>query len=216
MASVPVKPEYGPTLGTLLSPQWQSLSRGAQRTVLSAVAVLAALLVAVVLTLLNASYSHSSRVPFSFSYKGLHRVAPEPGQYVRVVSRSSSGRLLYSFAVGPLTLAPYAGEPSGAVPVYAASYIQRLRSSLSHFVLRGEGKTRVNSVPAYDVLYTTTVEGRPMYGRNVLLLPERPGAREGVTISMLTAPGVTSKVQAPLEVGTAGVLQRPLHSFTLG
>ena len=56
------------------------------------------------------------------------------------------------------------------------------------FVLRGEGKTRVNTVPAYDVLYTATVEGREMYGRDVLLLPERAGAREGVEIVMLTAP----------------------------
>jgi hypothetical protein len=216
MAAVPIKAEYGPTLGSLLSPHWRALSRAMQRALLAALAALGALLVALVLTLLNATYSHGGRVPFSFSYKGLHRVAPQPGEYVRIVSRSGSGRLLYSFAVGPLTLAPYTGEPSGAVPVYASGYVQQLRRTLSGFVLRGQGKTRVNSVPAYDVLYTATVEGRQMYGRNVLLLPERPGAREGVTISMLTAPGATKQVQAPLEVGTTGLLARPLRGFTLG
>ena len=216
MAAVPIKPEYGPTLGHVLSPHWQALSRGAQRAVLAALAVLGVLVVATALTLLNASYSRGGRVPFSFSYRGLYRVAPQPGEYMRIASHSSSGRLLYSFAVGPLALAPYAGEPSGALPVYASSYIQQLRSSLAGFVLRGEGKTRVNTVPAYDVLYTATVEGTPVYGRNVLLLPERTAAREGVTISMLTAVGASKQVQAPLEVGTTGVLQRPLRSFTLG
>ena len=216
MAALPIKPEYGPTLGSLLSPSWKSLSRALQSIVLAALALLAALLVALALTLLNASYSHNGRVPFSFSYRGLYRVAPEPGQYVRIVSRSGSGRLLYSFAVGPLTLAPYVGEPSGEVPLYASGYIERLRRSLAGFVLRGEGKTHVNTVPGYSVLYTATVEGRPMYGRNVLLLPERTGAREGVTISMLTAPGASKQVQAPIEVGTNGLLARPLRSFTLG
>ena len=216
MAAVPIKPEYGPTLGSLLSPRWQALSVAARRAVMAGLALLGALLVALVLTLLNARYSHGGRVPFSFSYKGLHRVAPEPGQYVRIVSRSGSGRLLYSFAVGPLTLPPYVGEPSGAVPVYASGYVDELRRNMAGFVLRGQGKTRVNTVPAYAVLYTATVEGRTMYGRNVLLLPEHAGAREGVTISMLTALGASKQVQAPLEVATTGVLQRPLRSFTLG
>ena len=45
-----------------------------------------------------------------------------------------------------------------------------------------------------------------MYGRNILLLPEAPGAREGVTIVMLMAPGANSGVEGPIEVGTTGVL----------
>ncbi len=51
------------------------------------------------------------------------------------------------------------------------------------FVLRGQGSTQINAVPSYatyNIFYTTHRAGRQMYGRDVLLLPERPGARRGV------------------------------------
>jgi hypothetical protein len=216
MVAIPVKPEYGPTLGRLLAPRWRAASPLLRGAVLAAGVALFALAVGAVLTLLSASYTHPGRPAFSFNYRNLRRTAPEPGGFVRVVQRGAGGALLYSFAVGPLTLQPYSGEPSGAVPVYAARYIEGLRRRDAGFVLMGEGKTKVNTVPAYDVLYTALVEGRLMYGRDVLLVPERPAAREGVAIVMLTAPGATHQVQGPLEVGTVGVLQKPLRSFALG
>ena len=74
-------------------------------------------------------------------------------------------------------------------------------------MLRGEGKTKVNTMPAYAVFYTTVLEGRTMYGRDVLLLPERPGAREGVDIVMLTRPTANSAGRRRRsEVASAGVL----------
>ncbi|HEX5225100.1 MAG TPA: hypothetical protein VFW29_08220 [Solirubrobacteraceae bacterium] len=216
MASVPIKAEYGPTLGQVLAPRWRAATPAARIAVRALALLFLALAVAVVLTLLDASYSHGGRVPFSFRYKGLHRVAPDPGGYVKVIQRSGSGRLLYSFAVAPLTLPRYGGELSGELPLYASGYIRSLRSRDPSFVLVGEGKTKVNTVPAYAVLYLTRVNGRALYGRNVLLLGERAGAREGVEISMLTAAGASKHVDGPIEVGTTGVLQRPLRSFTLG
>ncbi len=91
-----------------------------------------------------------------------------------------------------------------------------MRRRYPDFVLRGEGKTRVTTVPGYDVYYTTVVEGRKMFGRDVLLLPERRGAREGVEIVMLTSPTANAQVTAPIEVATVGVLSRPLKSFSFG
>ena len=55
-----------------------------------------------------------------------------------------------------------------------------------------------------------------MYAREVLLLPQAAGAREGVEITMLTAPGASSQILTPLEVATTGVLLRPLKSFAFG
>ncbi len=153
-------------------------------------------------------------MPFSFSYEGLYRVAPDPGGYVKVDARSAGGALKYSYAVAPLRLPPYSGSVTGALPIYAARYIARLAARDSDFVLRGEGKTRVNTVPGYQVLYTTSVEGREMLGRDVLLLPPRSGAREGVTIVMLTSPGASAQVKTPSEVASTGVLLRPLKTFT--
>ena len=215
MAAMPIKAEYGPTLGTLLEPRWRAAAPLTRRAAVAGCILVLALLIAIALSLLDASYSHGGRVPFSFRYRGLYRVAGEPGDYVRLVKRSSSGRLLYSFAVDPLTLPPYTGGQSGELPIYAATYIESLRRRYRGFQLQGEGKTRVNTVPAYAVQFTAIVEGREVFGRDVLLVPEREGAREGVRIRMLTAPDASKHIQAPLEVGTTGVLQRPLRSFSI-
>lgn len=215
MASVPIKAEYGPTLGRLLSSRWRAapwLVRVLVR--LGAVGVVALGVVAF-LTLDNAHYSHGGPVPFSFAYRGLYRVAPDPGGYVKVQRHAPDGRLEDSFAVEPLTLPRYAGWQTGELAVYAAGYIDRLRARDRDFVLRGDGKTRVNQVPAYQVLYTTKIDGRTMWGRDVLLLPQRAGARRGVNIVMLTSPTANARVDSPLEVASAGVLLRPVKTFTL-
>jgi hypothetical protein len=216
MPAVPIKPEYGPTVGRLLSPRWRAAPSLARGAVIAAAVGLLVLIVAAVLTLENATFSQGGRVPFSFSYRSLYRVAPDPGGYVRIQRRGPDGRLEDSFAVEPLRLPPYSGDLSGELPLYAAAYIRRLGSQYAGFVLRGEGKTRVNTVPAYNVLYTAVVEGQTLYGRDVLLLPERAGARDGVDIVMLTSPTASSQVTSPLQVASAGVLSRPVKTFTLG
>jgi len=216
MPAVPIKPAYGPTLGRLLSPWWRASSSLVRGLTLVLVAATLAIALGAFLTLENAHYSRGGRVPFGFSYRGLYRVAPEAGGYVRLERHDGSGRLEDSFAVGPLTLPPYAGGASGELPVYAAGYVQTLRASDDGFVLRAEGKTRVNGVPAYQVVYTERIGGHTMWGRNVFLLPERAGARDGVTIVMLTSPKADAQVTSPLEVASAGVLLRPLKTLALG
>jgi hypothetical protein len=213
MATIPLKPQYGPTLGRLLAPRWNAAPRAVRGVVIAAGGGLVVLAIAVAFTLLPAKFSYGGAAPFHFSYRGLYRTAPEPGEIVRI-ERRADGRLEDSYAVSSLRLPPYAGGESGELPLYASGYIGGLRGKFSDFVLRGEGKTRVNTVPAYDVLYTATVGGREMYGRDVLLLPEQTGARDGVAIEMLSTP--SAKVTSPLEVGTEGVLEKPLKTFTFG
>jgi hypothetical protein len=213
MASIPLKPEYGPTLGELLAPRWHAASRLVRAIVVAAGVGLLALALGTALTLESAHYAHGGPAPFSFSYRGLYRTAPAAGEYVQV-QRVAHGRLEDSFAVGPLRLPRYTTSLSAELPLYAASYIAGLRHRYAGFVLRGEGKTRVNTVPAYAVAYTAQIAGRTVYGRDVLLLPEQPGARAGVHIAMLSVP--RPQVTSPLLVGTAGVLELPLETFTFG
>lgn len=216
MVAAPIKQEYGPTLGRILSPWWRAASPWVRRAVMVAVVGLVGLLIAAFLTLENAKYSQGGRVPFSFSYRGLYRVAADPGGYVKVQRHGGDGRLEDSFAVEPLQLPPYSGGLSGELPLYAAGYIRGLEKHYSGFILRGEGKTRVNSVPGYDVFYTATVEGQKMYGRDVLLLPEQPGARVGVDIVMLSSVTANPQVESPLEVAGGGLLLKPLKTFSFG
>jgi hypothetical protein len=216
MAAIPLKPEYGPTLGELLSPRWRAASTAMRAAAIVCGIGLLAGLVAAGLTLEDAKFSHGGPVPFSFDYRDLYRTAPEPGGYVEVQRRGPDGRLEDSFAVGPLRLPPYSGALAGELPLYASGYIRALRRRYAGFVLRGEGKTRVNKVPAYDIVYTALVAGRKMYGRDVLLLPEREGVRSGVDIAMLAYTATSSQVDSPVEAGSSGVLATPLKSFSLG
>lgn len=211
-----MKPEYGPTLGRLLAPRWHAASRLTRWLLGVAAAALLAALVAAGLTLANSTFSRGGRVPFSFSYRDLYRTAPDPGGYVKVERRHSNGALADAFAVAPLRLAPYTGELSGELPLYASSYARELSTRYRGFVLGGEGKSTVNGVSAYNVYYTALVEGRRLFGRDVLLLPERARAREGVVISMLTTRTKGAELVSPTEVAAKGVLALPLKSFTIG
>jgi hypothetical protein len=202
---VPIKPQYGPTLGQLLSPRWRAASTQVRVGVIAAAVGLTALALIAVLTFENAKYSHGGPVPFSFSYRGLYRVAHDPGGYVKVQRHSPAGRLEDSFAVEPLRLPPYTGSLSAELPLYASRLTEAMSRSDRGFTLRGEGKTRVNSVPAYNIFYTTVLDGQSMYGRDVLLLPERLRAREGVEIVMLTAPASGPRITSPSEVAGSSV-----------
>lgn len=216
MTAIPLKSEYGPTLGRLLAPLWHSASAAARAAAIVCGVGLLVLLIAAGLTLEDAKYSHGGPVPFSFDYRDLYRTAPEPGGYVMVQRRGSDGRLEDSFAVAPLRLPPYAGALSGELPLYASGFIGTLSRRYAGFVLRSEGKTRVNKVPAYDVVYTALIDGQKMYGRDVLLLPEGEGVRSGVDIAMLAHRATGSHVDSPVEAGGSGVLATPLKSFSLG
>jgi hypothetical protein len=216
MAAVLLKSEYRPTLGQLLAPGWGCASRAVRLVVVAVGVALAVGVVALTLTLLPARFSHGGRVPFGFSFRGLYRTTADPGGYVKVARHTSGGGLRDSFAVAPLELPPYQGDVSGELPLYATSYIRALAVRYPGFVLRGEGKTRVNTAPVYNIYYSAQVQGRTMYGRDVLLVPERPGERRGLAIEMLSAPHSNAQVTAPLLVASAGVLQEPLRTFSFG
>ncbi len=221
MPALPLKSEYGPTLGELLAPHWRRSSRAVHALWIAAAALLAAAIAGAVLTLASPTLSHGGPVPFSFSYGGLYRTSPPPGWYAKV-QRVRRGRLDDSFAVGPLVLPPYRGELGAALALYAAGYTHHLAAARTPgqtgFVLRGEGVTQIDAVStyaAYNVFYTTRVGGRKMDGRNVLLLPQRPGVRQGVQIAMLTAARGNRQVTSPLDVGVKGTLEAPLGTFAL-
>lgn len=226
MPALPLKSEYRPTLGELLAPRWRRASLGVRTLWVAAVALVVAAIAGAALTLASPTVAHGGPVPFSFDYAGLHRTDPAPGGYARV-QRVVDGRLEDSFAVGPFVLPPHRGALGAALAMYGSGYIQRLVAARppgahipgqSGFVLRGQGSTQIDAVGSYatyNVFYATTVQGREMYGRNVLLLPDRQGARRGVEIAMLTTVAGNHQVTSPLDVGVKGALEEPLGTFAL-
>jgi hypothetical protein len=213
MASIPLKPQYGPTLGKLLEPRWRSAAPIVRAIAIAASLALVALAAGVVLTLLDAGYSHGGRIPFSFKYRGLYRTTPDPGGLVKVQRTSAGGRFKDSYAVAPLALGAYHGSVTGELPLFASAYTRTLARRFSDFRLEGEGKTRISStLGGYDVLYTALIDGHVYYGRDVMLLPERSSAREGVVVEMLSSQPAT--IAKP--VASSGVLEVPLKTFAFG
>ncbi len=217
MARARMKPEYGPSLGQLLAPRWRAASRPARMLVVLAGVGLTLALVAAGLTLENASYSHGGSVPFSFEYRDLYRVAPDPAGYVKVESRYPDGALRYSYAVDPLTLPAYAGAVQGEMPLYANGFIRALARRYRDFALRAEGKAKVNNtLIGYQVVFTAELHGGQVWGRDLLFTLPQAHPRTGVVVSMLSSPTATPSVLSALEVGGSGVLLRPLKTLTLG
>jgi hypothetical protein len=217
MVALPMKPEYGPTLGRLLAPRWNVASRLVRVAVVTAGVGLLAVLLGAGLTLENAHYSHGAPVPFSFAYRDLYRVAPEPGGYVRVQSDWPNGELKYSYAVDPLRLPPYSGELTAEIPLFATSYVRSLSGRYSDFALSGEGKSKINNtLTGYQVAYSAVLDGEQVYGRDILMVPAGSGVREGVVIRMLAAKSANAQVTSPREVAQTGILLRPLKTFSFG
>jgi hypothetical protein len=218
MTALPIQDEYRPTVAELLGPHWRRLSRALRLAVLLGGLLAVAVVVGAVLTLLPPTYSHGGAVSFGFGYRGLYRAPTPAGAYVRM-QHVEDGRLRASFEVSPLLLAPYRGEPTPALALYATGYIRALAAREPGFALRGEGWTQVDSISSYavyNVFYTVARDGRELYGRNILVLPQRPGARRGVTIAMLEDPDGEKQLSSPLLLGTVGALEGPLVSFDLG
>jgi hypothetical protein len=183
---------------------------------LAALGGVIALVAAAVLTVQPASFSRGGPVPFGFRYAGLYRTAPEPGGYVRV-ARHLHGHLEDSFEVAPLRLPPYSASLNVEFPLFAPTVVVALQRRYGRtFRFDGEGPSLSDWSSAYNVFYTVRIDGHGMYGRDVLMLPERHGAREGVLIAMLMAFGENHLLTYPLHVGGSGVLQRPLETFRLG
>jgi len=212
----PVKPEFGPTLPHMLgrrlhgAPAW---ARGG----LGAAAVAAVVIVALAAALLvgKPSYSHGGALPFSFPYSSrLHRVAA-PGAFVRLEQRRA-GRLVQSFEVAPLRLPAYQGRMFGELPLFADGYIRRLRGALPGFQLVYEGRTPPTNPLGYQILYRYRGPGGvPVYGRDEILLRDRPDARNALLLVMRATP-LAGVGYAPAVGVAGGPLTQIVNDFTFG
>ena len=126
----------------------------------------------------------------------------------------ADGLFVSSFTVKEVTLPPYRGLASGMLPLYATAHIAKLRENLEGFELVEEGKTRVNLVPGYEVVFQAERGERTIYGRDVFLVPEVPGQRRGALIELRATP--TSGTPNATSVGAVGSIKQPYRSFRFG
>lgn len=209
-----VKPEYGPPLPALV----RGLPRAGRRTVAGLAALL--LLGLVVGSALRDSVrtvpavvSEPPAFNLIFREDQLRRVAPGPGERLRLETPEGS-EAPQRFVVRTLRLPAYRGEAGGALPLFASDLGDRLSAALPGYQPRGEGRTRVNDLPGYQITFQTTLGRRTAYGKRVLLLPDEPGARDGADLELISTR--SKGIPRPDAVGANGALKTPLRSFRFG
>ena len=222
MPTLPVRPEFGPSLPELVAPWW----RRAPRTVrVAAVAVVAIVVVAFAVWLISGRGGGEVAVvveePTAFNLRHaetLPRVDERSGERLRLEQRRAGGLFLQSFAVTPLALPRYSGSPSGVYPVVAEDLKDRLARRFADFELVEEGRMRINEVPGYEVVFRARdTDERRLYGRYVMLVPltDPPTPqRAGVTLELLGTPA--AGIPNAAAIGDAGALKLPLRSFRFG
>jgi hypothetical protein len=178
-----VLPEFGPTGPELIRRRFGPRTR---RLLAVALAVVVALLVVLIATQSGdglEQLEHRSAPVFTLLYPPgqVHRVAPRPGELVRL--RARRGRLEAVVTVRRLTLPPYTGSVSGLLPVYAERHLRALAAELPDFRERTEGKARVNAAPGYQLRYRAGPANRRTLGTDILVVPE-DGSRDGVVLRL--------------------------------
>ena len=213
MSALPLKSQYRPSLGELVGPRWRRWSALQRGLVLGLAVLVVGIAFAVALTVQDAAYSRGGTAPFSFRYRGLYRVAPDPGYFVKI-ARPRSGTPSDFFEVAPLHLPPYTGSANAMLPLAAADRIRERQATVKGFDLQGEGRFRGTNGLAYSISYAAKWNGQEMYIREILVLPPTTAPRDGLDVVLATRPSDTITADAP--VGTTGPLQLPLRSVTVG
>jgi hypothetical protein len=165
----------------------------APRTTLVGVAVAIAVIVVAVLVVRDplggkTQVVHRKDPVFNLLSKApVHRVAPGPGELLRLSAHR--GPLRATTTVTRLRLPPYRGFLAGALPVFADNAARRLARRYPHFHLTGDTRARVHTAPGYELDFTFATSGRLGFGTELFVVPDKPGERDGVVLSYrLTKP----------------------------
>jgi hypothetical protein len=207
-----VKPAYGPSLPQLLRARFGLSTRVATGVAIAVVV----LVVAAALALRGGDVHlvHRDAPVFNLRYaKVLHRMPPEPGVVLGLEGRRGD-LFLQSLTIRRLHLPRYPGAVSGFLPLYSEHHIRALTRRFDGFTPLEEGKARINEAPGYQVGFRAQLDGRTVYGREVLLVPDEPGARDGVAITVLQTHAAGA--HAVKDVGTVGAIKKPFRSFRFG
>jgi hypothetical protein len=114
-----------------------------------------------------------------------------------------------------LHLPAYQGAVSGMLPIFTDRHVaNRVAPRFTDFVALEEGKARINTAPGYQVGFRAKLGGRTVYGRETLVVPDEPGARDGLAITVVqtNAAGAHSVEDA----GNVGGIKKPFRSLRFG
>jgi hypothetical protein len=216
MSAPLVQPQFRPTLSDLLGSRWRTVPRWLR----------AALVAVVVVIVIAVLYSGVRPVPgrhvvivrgshpVNFLYKApLQRVTPARGELVALSTPKGSSEP-ERVAVRPLTLPRYSGDPGGALLLYSVKLERYLESVHPGLILRDEGRTRINMLPAYQITFQLKQNGRSVFGRDIMIVPDQNAARVGAVLELMSV--FSPHVPKADALGSVNPLKLSLRSFRLG
>lgn len=155
-------------------------------------------------------------ITFNFAYGPKLHSVERPGTLV-ALRRPRAGRFLESFVIKDLRLPPYAGAVGGILPLYSVDYMHALRERYPGASLVNEGRTRINNGVGYQMTFRGKRDGRTLYIRHFLLVPEIPdGQRHGVVIELEATYAKRGGTPSAELTGAQGPLRPALRSFRFG
>jgi hypothetical protein len=146
--------------------------------------------------------------------RGELRVVSESPQRVELTDRTEEeqgSRLI----VTPLTLAPYGGSPTGALPMVSQDVKNIVAERFDRGSLRwaDEGLVNVGPNPGYQLSYVAKRDGDTWYGRVAVVVPDVDGERRALVMDGEEQRVEDGKISGPRAVGRQGDLRRPMRSL---
>ena len=216
-----LRPEYGPTLPALLAKPLRTDQRRIRLGLL-----LIALVVVVLAVVVSALRSGQAlrdvlvRQPVAFTLAhtdALQRVVPQSGEVLRLASPAGADPAM-TYAARPIDLGAYRGDPTASLGLRASRDATALARALPSYASRGEGKTRVNASPGYQLSYQYRSDRTAIYAKRLYLVPPvepgDPAPREGIELTLTGSRGAVFPNVA--SIGANGALKQPLRSFRFG
>ena len=178
-----VRSEFGPALPVLLR-------RHRLRWLVPALVVLAAIAIAV-LALARSAGSQTTgatlihREPdFSmlFAAGDVSRVEPRSDEYAHLEARGKHVEL--DVTVQPLPRLRGAEPTLADLPIVADLIIEGQQRHKDAYTVLEEGRARLNDATGYQVRWRSGPDAAPVFGHDVLLVPEPPSAGPGLLVSL--------------------------------
>lgn len=163
-------------------------------------------------------------VDFSFNYPGSWEMDPEAGKpgaanFAKVARNLPGSFTQENFAVGYFAGTGTAIGDQLLFPQLAQQLSSQFSNGFPEYQKVSEGKTRIGSYDGYEFRFKAQLKNTPkgnlpIWGRAVML-PNRPGQKNGVVLIML-ATSLAPEISGVEDVGVKGEMPVILNSFRLG
>ena len=180
-----VRPEFGPTLPSLLAARGVS-----RRTMVVGLGVLLALAIGVFVA--AGALGHDEQLvvdgppQFNLVYDSrvLHSVRPKPGELARIVGTRRNVHVTITARAVSVPAYGRGDFVGGELPVIGEQHLAKLRAQYGPVQVYDEGKARINRNPGWQVGFSADVGAGKLFGRDAYVFPEETGKTDGVLLSL--------------------------------